>query len=543
MRGLRSDPPVTQEPAQVGHGQAGGGQRSHARLLAAITVALPVLAELIVGGYRIGGPSLWRDEAATISGAQRPLAAIWAMMRNEDAVHGPYYLLMHPVMMAGGISATTLRLPSLIAMSIAVGLTVVLGRRLALASALPAPAMTAMIAGLLLVAVPLTTRYAQEARPYALTTLFVVLASYLLVRAVGSPRWPWWALYAAALLLAGLFNLFAVLIAAAHGISLLAARRAGTGTEASGRAGGEVTTVVLRRWLAACAAAAVLLSPVIVFSAGQSAQLNWVKSPSPSAVASLVRDFAGATALIIVVAGLALVGCFAGKGLRDRSGLTLAWLTVPWLMLPPVVLIALSFIQPVYVERYVLFCLPALSLLASAGLAWLAVLIRRALAGRELGDRSAELLAIAPSAVLAAAIVLALISPQREVRLTPARADDLRAVAAVIGKRELPGDAILYLPWNTELVGVAYPAPFGKLRDIGSGASPIVSATLRGLPAGPGVVAARLRGVARVWTVQWAKPLTPGSAAPVGLTGLLSRMRMIGRWQVQSVVLRLYVAG
>src|SRR5258708_14024445 len=153
------------------------------------------------------------------------------------------------------------------------------------------------------------------------------------------------------------------------------------------------------------------------------------------------------------------------------------------------------------------------------------------------------MLAIAPAAVLAAVIVLALISPQREVRLTAARADSLRAVAVVIGKRELPGDVILYLPWNTELVGVAYPAPFGKLRDIGSGASPIVSATLRGLPAGPGVVAARLRGVARVWTVQWAKPLTPGSAAPVGLTGLLSRMRMIGRWQVQSVVLRLYVAG
>src|SRR5258708_27369138 len=159
---------------------------------------------------------------------------------------------MQPVMRAGGISETTLRLPPPSPMRIAVGLTVVLGRRLALASALPAPAMTAMIAGLLLVAVPLTTRYAQEARPYALTTLFAVLASYLLVRAVGSPRWPWWALYAASLLLAVLFNLFAVLIAAAHGISLLPARRAGIGTEASARTGRGGTTVALLPWRPSC---------------------------------------------------------------------------------------------------------------------------------------------------------------------------------------------------------------------------------------------------------------------------------------------------
>ena len=70
---------------------------------------------------------------------------------------------------------------------------------------------------------PLTTRYAQEARPYALTTLFAVAATYLLVRAATDGRWPWWTAYAAAVAVTGLFNLFALLLVVAHGLSLLAA--------------------------------------------------------------------------------------------------------------------------------------------------------------------------------------------------------------------------------------------------------------------------------------------------------------------------------
>src|SRR5258706_11780479 len=243
-------------------------------------------------------------------------------------------------------------------MSVAVGLTAALGRRLAQASGLPGPRAAGLLAGLALTAVPLTTRYAQEARPYALTTLFAALATYALVRAVASP-WPWRVLYAAALLLAGLFSLLSVLIVAAHAVSLWWARS---------QAGGEVTPQIMRRWLAACLAAAVLLAPVAYLSAGQSAQLNWVRRPDLSSAATLLRDFAGATALIPVVAVLALLGCLAANGIQYRGGVTLASIALPWLILPPVVLMAVSFIHPVYVERYVLFSLPALALLTSAGL-------------------------------------------------------------------------------------------------------------------------------------------------------------------------------
>jgi mannosyltransferase len=510
-------------------GQQSAGQPSAAAASQAgppgwLVAAVPAVAELIVGGYRIGVPSLWRDEAATISGSQRPISAIGALTLHQDAVHGLYYLLIHLVIGIGGTSATVLRLPSLIAMSLAAGLTAVLGRRLAGVGDQPASAWIGLLAGLALVAVPLTTRYAQEARPYALTTLCAVAASYLLVRGLANCYLPWWLGYAVVITLTGLFNLFAVLIVVAHGLSLLAAK---------------AERQVLRRWLAASLAAGLLLAPLAVLSARQSAQLNWVTRPGLSTVAALVRDFAGSTVAIAFVAVLAVLGCLAGPALRRDRGLTLPLLTVPWLVVPPVVLLAVSFADPVYVERYVVFCLPALSLLIAAGLVGLVALSRRALGGR-LAEPRCRALALLPSALLVLALAAVLIGPQRAIRLPDSRPDNLRAVAATLSRQERPGDAILYLPWDTALVGMAYPAPFDRLRDLGQGSSPIASQTLRGLPASPTVVTARLHGVSRVWVVRWsASQPAVGPADTALLTA--NGFHQLRRWSIGSVILSLYV--
>ena len=65
------------------------------------------------------------------------------------------------------------------------------------------------------------TYYAQMARSYAIETMFAVIASYLLLRAWPDGRWRWWLGYAAAVALTGLFNIFGLLILAAHGVTLL----------------------------------------------------------------------------------------------------------------------------------------------------------------------------------------------------------------------------------------------------------------------------------------------------------------------------------
>ncbi len=540
MRGLQSDPaaaPVRPRPnADRAHEQRPAVRRP----LGWLVVTVPALVELVVGGYRISGPSFWRDEGYTITGSQRPVSAIFALVQHEDAFHGLYLLLMHPVIAIFGRSETALRVPSLIAMCVAVGLTAALGRRLAQASGLPAASAVGMIAGLLLAALPVTTRYAQEGRPYALTVLFAVLATYLLVEACARGAWRWWALYSAALLLTGLFDLAAVLLAASHGVSLLVARwpKPADGAAAPAAAG-RLSGSVLKRWLAACVAASIVLSPVLVFSFRQSAQLDWVQRPNMQSVMGLLQDFSGATALIPVAGVLAVLGCIAGRGLRRGGGLTLAVICLPWFVLPPSLLLAVSLVHPVYVDRYILFCVPALVLLASAGLVWLARLTGQRIAGR-VSARRATVLSVVPSAALAVLIVVLVVGPQAAIRLPNSRADDLRTIAGVLAKHERPGDAILYLPRKTAVIGRAYPDPFNKLRDIGLQTGPIPSSTLLGVPAAPNVVAARLRSVRRVWVVEWVHPLAPDSAPPADLIKPLASTHMIGSWLIQSVLLVLY---
>ena len=362
-------------------------------------------------------------------------------------------------------------------------------------------------------------------------------ASYLLVRAAASPRRSWWAGYAAAVTLTGLFNLFAVLLAVAHGLSLLAAR-----AEASAERDGGTLPVppTLRRWLIASGAAAVLIAPLAVYSARQSAQLNWVTRPDLSTVASLLRDFAGASVAIPVIAFAALLGCVAGLGLRRGAGLTLGLVALPWLVVPPLVLLGISLADPVYVERYVVFCLPALAILVAAGLVWLVTLTARQAARRGVSAR--------PGTAARGASV------RGNGRGGDGGTDSVRSARSGCHPRarttsepwprswrlaSRPGDAILYLPWDTALAGMAYPKPFANLRNIGLGESPVASDTLRGLPASSEVVASRLHGVARIWTVQWT-PVLP-SAAPVSLSMLAADgLRLIRRWHIQSVTLSLY---
>jgi hypothetical protein len=63
---------------------------------------------------------------------------------------------------------------------------------------------------------------------------------------------------------------------------------------------------------------------------------------------------------------------------------------------------------------------------------------------------------------------------------------------------------------------------------------------LRGLAAPPSVVASRLPGVKRIWTIEWTHPLAPDSSPPPALIKLLTPMRMSGSWLIQSVLVVLY---
>ena len=518
-----------------------------------LIVAVPAAVSFVLGGYQIGGPSLWRDEAYTKDAIARPFGQIFVLLGHQDAVHGAYYLLMHVVAAVIGTSAAALRFPSLCAMVIASGFVAATGRRAAALALAPdagrngrgldVPALTGLLSGLLFATAPYMTYYAQMARSYAIETMFAVIASYLLLRAWPDGRWRWWLGYAAAVALTGLFNIFGLLIVAAHGVTLLLTDA--RGQTAPGRRIGRIPL----RWLAACGAAVIVLGPLLGLASRQQVQIAWLNRPTLNAMERLLVNLAGSRPLIAPFALLALVGLLTAWRADHWRPLNPAAIALPWLIVPPFVLVAVSFVKPVYYVRYIEFCLPALAILAGAGLTGLIRLaavtpLRWSRPGRwRLGLKWLP----AVLAVLVVAVLAALLAgPQQAIRQTAARPDNLRLASAIVAAHEQPGDVVFYLPATMHVLGTAYPAPFARLRDIARNKSAIASGTLTGTEiTSPARLKSRFTDVRRVWVVTGASTYKfPKASTPMGKEKLAllagAGMRILHRWQAGEVMLTLY---
>ena len=544
---------------------------------------IPGIVLLLADGYRLGRLSLWRDEAYTVDAVGRPLPRVFAMLAHTDAVNGAYYVLMHAWAGVAGTSPAALRLPSLLAMAVAAVVTAAIGGRLARAGRLPAPALTGVVAGLLFTAAPQVTRYAQDARAYGFVTMWATVATYLLLRALADGRWRWWTAYGAAIVAVGLFNLLAVLLVAAHGVTVWIARArqraalasagpagaalAGAGAESAvggagpaiggtGSAGGGTglargagpagggTGLARRagpagpvsRWLTAVGVALAVLSPLLVAGVAQRHQISWLERPGLAAVSHLVVTSAGSQALVPLLGLLALVGVIATVTDRPRAPLDMVTVALPWLLLPAAVLLTASQARPVYDARYLVFCLPALGLLGACGVAWV-TRFAAMITVRGTGGAAVWLPAILILALLAALVV----GPQRSVRAAPSRLADLRGTAAVLAAHGRRGDAVLYVPPSNRVFSLAYPAPFRRLRDVALEQSPAAAANLSGAEVTAGVLRARFASVGRVWVVSGRRmfPFPDGGLEPAE-AGLLRSFTLARRWYVGEGMLSLY---
>ncbi|MGH3122297.1 MAG: hypothetical protein ACRDND_14895, partial [Streptosporangiaceae bacterium] len=397
---------------------------------------------------------------------------------------------------------------------------------------------------------PYMTYYAQMARSYAIETMFAVIASYLLLRAWPDGRWRWWLGYGAAVALTGLFNIFGLLILAAHGITLLLTDA--RGQTAAGRRAGRIPL----RWLAACGAAVIVLGPLLGLASRQQVQIAWLNRPTLNAMERLLANLAGSRPLIVPFALLALGGLLAAWLADHWRPLNPAAIALPWLVVPPFVLVAVSFVKPVYYVRYVEFCLPALAILAGSGLTALVRLaaitpLGRSRPGRwRLGPLRLGGLGLAwLPAVLAVAVLAALLAgPQQAIRQTAARPDNLRLASAIVAAHEQPGDVVFYIPATMHVLGTGYPAPFGRLRDIALNESAIASGTLTGTEiTSPARLKSRFTAssAGRVWVVTGASnykfpalstPMDKEKMALVAGAGL----HVLHRWQAGEVMLTLY---
>lgn len=474
--------------------------RTREALVVAVA-ALVAAAYVALGSWHV---SLWYDEAASLAAAGRDLPDLVAMTGNVDAVHGLYYALLHAWIEVAGTSAFAVRLPSALAIGVAVVGTYVLGRRLG-------GRPLALTAAVMLLALPRVTWAGIEARSTALTIAVAVWLTVLLVRALDRPRSVGrWVAYGVLVALAGWLNIFLVLLVPAHVIAalLLGARRAAwTGFLVSAGAGG-----------LACV-------PVLLESRAQSAQLGGVRLPLTGMARSvgLNQWFLGATptegadgggsssglgasdvmttgwlaaALVLAVVGWALVVIAVLPRHGDRPWRRpVVAVALPWLVLPSLVAIGWSVVAtPVYHQRYLAFCAPALALLMGAGLLRL---------------RGRVVIAVVTGVLIVASVVV-FWSQRTE---TAKSAYAWSRVAEVVADHREAGDAVYYGPRTppsgpvarktSRLIADAYPEAFRGLDDVTLRSEAVPAGLLASTSSPLASVTDRLDDVDALWVIRW----------------------------------------
>ena len=401
----------------------------------AVGVALLAVTVSAAGAAR---PSLWFDEAATISAATRSVPALWRMLGNIDAVHGLYYLLMHGWFAVFGATEFGSRLSSALAVGVAAAGVVVLGTQISTRA-------VAVTAGLIFAILPRVTWAGMETRSYALSMAAAVWLTVFCVAAARRGGSRWWCGYGLFLVGATLLNVFVLLIVPAHAVAVMAFGR---------------PPRVWRSWAAAATAATAATVPFLMFTQSQLFQVGWIKTLGAPTVGQILEvQYFDLSLPFAVLAGVILIGGIA-RGLRitdPRPG-PLVWLTITWMVVPTAILLGYSALRhPIYYPRYLSFTTPAAALLL--GLCVVAI-------GRSRSGIAAVLILCAAAA-----------APNYLAQRGPyAKADmDYSAVADVIDRYAAPGDCLVldnsttWKPGPIRPLTAARPAVFAKLHDYGRG--------------------------------------------------------------------------
>jgi mannosyltransferase len=209
-----------------------------------------------------------------------------------------------------------------------------------------------------------SVRYAQEARSYTLFLLLATISSAFLIAFLREPSRRNWVGYLVFSILAVYAHFYALLLVVAHWLALR-----WLATDESGSA----ARVQLRRgWIVI----GIAVLPLLIFVAKTGAgPIRWIQRPGLRDVLEFYEHLAGGSNWVLLAicgaAGIAAVIPVGKKlfALDQDWGTWRAQLLLIWLFFPAALTVLLSFARPVFLGRYLIFCLPALLILVAAGLA------------------------------------------------------------------------------------------------------------------------------------------------------------------------------
>jgi mannosyltransferase len=266
----------------------------------------------------------------------------------------------------------------------------------------------ALASGLFLAASPFLVKWSQQARGYTLVLAVSVLATLLLLRALERGSRGSWLVYGLAFsLVFAMHPVSALVLVPAHAVVLVQRRE----------------KLLPHGLLAACVIVA-LGAPWAFARAKQSQPQDWLDRPSPRVALDTLLDISGAAGLGLVLAIVGLV-VLRRAGRRDIA----LWLGV-WALAPFALALAVSFVTPIYLDRYLITAAPAFALLAGGAILGV---------GRRLG------ITLGAAAVVATSVGLIVWYAQAD--RGNWRGESWRDAVGTVLERRSESDAVMVFPW------------------------------------------------------------------------------------------------
>ncbi|HEX4493050.1 MAG TPA: glycosyltransferase family 39 protein [Acidimicrobiia bacterium] len=382
-----------------------------------LAVAGCTVLAFVLGSWHLQHRSLSHEEAFTWAVVDQSFPALVSALVRHEGYQMLHALVLWPL---NRVSSTVgvLRLPSVVAFAAAVPAVWLAGRKLF-------DDRVALLAALLFALNGFALDYGQEARGYMLATaLCAWSAAFLAVYALGSERRGarvgWIAFGALAIYAHG----FAVLAVGAQVLALwfLPAERRR-----------ELHWIRNGALIALCAAPAIL-APMLQVN---STSLGTNSRFGMNELKGLVWALAGRTATAVPSIGLGVVIALvvalgvARRGLHSTDAFRFA-LVILWALLPTVVLASWSFFYPVWLERYVIWSVTAVVLLAAYGLTRIA----------PAGSKLAVVVVVLAAALSVRGVVKWYSAPPDQ---------DWRSAMVDVTTRARPGDSIIFSPDEVRL--------------------------------------------------------------------------------------------